>query len=170
VPDDPNMPGESAPLPYFPAPTPATWVVIATFPSVGQWHSAKAALSRHGIEAQMSSISDDGSVQLLVFPTEAEWARDLIAGVKTQSENQYQTRGFPIIQPSVAPTANPSPQPRPFDQPPPLPRPKSPVPVLETDYVRTFNRQSPRYTVALTILWVLFVVMCLVTIWGVLVF
>ena len=76
---NPDRPRSVPPPQPIPSPT-GGWIVVGSFPSHAQWHSARKALSRHGIAAQMrTGDGDNAGVDLLVMHTEAEWARDLLA-------------------------------------------------------------------------------------------
>lgn len=87
--------GENAgPINYRSA-TPSTeWVVIASFPTAGQWHAANRILSQRGIIGQMRALdSPEPAFELLVGQTEAEWARDLL---NAMADLPQRIKGFPV--------------------------------------------------------------------------
>ena len=65
-------------------PLPATesaepWVIICTYHSVGEWHTAATILEHRDIPARMpDEPTSDGTFDLLVLRTEAEVARELL--------------------------------------------------------------------------------------------
>ncbi len=92
--------------PPLPIPSQAVgWIVVGSFRSHSQWHSAKKVLSRHGIVAQMrTGDGDNAGVDLLVMHTEAEWARDLLTrGDEGPSDGP--TGGFPLHEGAVTPVS-----------------------------------------------------------------
>jgi hypothetical protein len=135
---NPNRP-RSVPPP-LPIPVHAGgWIVVGTFPSHAQWHSARKALSRHGIAVQMQTADgDNAGVDLLVMHTEAEWARDLLArGDEGPADGP--TGGFPLHDGTVTPVSQ--------------------------DYVRAMpvqagltESQRANYSAAIIVLWIILAV------------
>jgi hypothetical protein len=117
------------------------WEAVVSFPTVGQWHRANRILSRHGIVARMRmGTGENTEVQLLVLQTEAEWARDLIAG-GDESPAVLRKRGFPLDEPAaIAPVAQ--------DQ-------LRAVPVRSEGLSEA---QRGRYTIIIIVLWVFFAI------------
>jgi len=91
-----------------PLPIPAAvggWIVVGSFPSPAEWHSARKALARHGIAAQMRTADgDNAGVDLLVMHTEAAWARDLLAR-GDEGPSDAPTGGFPLHDATITPVS-----------------------------------------------------------------
>jgi hypothetical protein len=72
----------------------STWATVATLPSSGMWHSARAILSKEHITSRIGpSTGDSKDIRLEVPPAEAERAREILrqrfpdlAGMVTAAE------------------------------------------------------------------------------------
>lgn len=93
-----RAPNDTAPLDYLRPrvhPEGSTWVTIARFPTTGQWHQAKAALSRGRIESLMgdgedidpgAAQVDAAGIALKVLDGDAERALKILEAVKLGSD------------------------------------------------------------------------------------
>ena len=82
--------------------TPAQWTVVAVFPTVAEWHFAKAVLERNRLSARMGHGAD-GSTRLLVPLTEIFWAADLLTKLDIPGDRIMPLPGTAAVNPRTTP-------------------------------------------------------------------